>query len=164
MSEVLLLLGGNIGNKQKIFYETGKMIASRIGPILAASSIYETEPWGFVSDLFWNQALKVITNLEPLVLLDELLQIENEMGRRRISEDYEARPIDIDIMFYDDSVIDIPRLTIPHPLIALRKFVLVPLNEIIPEKIHPLTNLSIRELLRLCPDKLKVDPVKSVGK
>ena len=156
MSEVLLLLGGNIGDKHKIFYETGKMISDRVGAILSASSIYETEPWGFVSDLFWNQALKVITSLEPEELLDALLQIENDMGRKRISEQYEARPIDIDIMFYDDCIINTDRLTIPHPLIAQRNFVLIPLCEIIPEKIHPVTGITIQEILQICPDKLRV--------
>ena len=135
MSEVFLLLGGNVGNKHKIFFETVELIKIRIGTISAASSLYETEPWGFVSDLFWNQALKVNTTMKPEELLDNLLGIENDMGRRRISDEYEARPIDIDIMFYNDSNIDTDRLTIPHPLIGQRKFVLVPLNEIAPDKI-----------------------------
>lgn len=159
MSEVLLLLGGNIGDKHKIFYRTLTMISQRVGFIQSASSIYESEPWGFISDLFWNQALKVNTTLEPETLLDTLLQIENEMGRKRISDQYEARPIDIDIMFYDDAVINTDRLTIPHPLIARRNFVLVPLNEIIPEKIHPITSLSIHEMLQICSDTLKVNQI-----
>lgn len=161
MSEVLLLLGGNIGDKHKIFYETRNMISDRVGPIQSASSIYESEPWGFVSDLFWNQALIVTTSMEPEELLDALLRIENEMGRQRISEQYEARPIDIDIMFYDDSIINTSRLTIPHPLIAQRNFVLIPLNEIIPERIHPVNSLSIHEMLQICPDTLKVIPIEN---
>ena len=160
MSEVFLLLGGNVGNKHKIFFETVELIKIRIGTISAASSLYETEPWGFVSDLFWNQALKVNTTMKPEELLDNLLGIENDMGRRRISDEYEARPIDIDIMFYNDSNIDTDRLTIPHPLIGQRKFVLVPLNEIAPDKIHPVTGLTIHEMLQICPDPLKVEPVK----
>ena len=160
MSEVLLLLGGNQGNKHKIFSETLKLIRERVGTVTLISSIYETEPWGFVSDLFWNQALMVETLLQPEDLLDCVLDIENILGRKRISPLYEARPIDIDIMLYDDLLVSSPRLTIPHPLIAERKFVLVPLAEIVPDKIHPLTGLTILEMLRICPDQLKVGRVR----
>jgi 2-amino-4-hydroxy-6-hydroxymethyldihydropteridine diphosphokinase len=161
MSEVLLLLGGNMGNKSEIFCETRKMITSRVGPIILSSSIYETEPWGFVSGLFWNQALQVSTLMDPIELLDSLQSIENLMGRTRTSQGYEARPIDIDILFYDNLVINTPRLIIPHPLIADRKFVLVPLAEIIPNHIHPLTSLSIHQMLQICPDNLKVIRVEN---
>src|SRR3989339_198388 len=102
MSEVLLLLGGNQGDKHKIFSETLKLIREKIGTVTIISSIYETEPWGFVSDLFWNQALIVETLLEPEDLLDCVLDIENILGRKRINPEYEARPIDIDIMFYNN--------------------------------------------------------------
>ena len=127
-----------------------------IGQIKVLSSVYESEPWGFVSDLFWNQALIVESALQPDDILTLALEIENKMGRKRLSENYEARPIDIDLMFYDDLQIDSPRLTIPHPLIAQRRFMLVPLAEIAPEKIHPVTGLTIKEMLQICPDKLKV--------
>jgi 2-amino-4-hydroxy-6-hydroxymethyldihydropteridine diphosphokinase len=156
MSEVSILLGGNQGDKHKIFSETIKLIGKRVGQIKILSSVYETEPWGFVSDLFWNQALIVETKLPPEEILTIVLQIENKMGRKRLSKNYEARPIDIDLMFYDDLQIDSPRLTIPHPLIAQRRFMLVPLAEIAPEKVHPVMRLTIKEMLRICPDKLKV--------
>jgi len=156
MSEVFILLGGNEGDKHKIFSETIKLIAEAIGKITVLSSVYETEPWGFVSDLFWNQALIVDTLLPPEDVLKRALAIENSMGRKRISENYEARPIDIDLMFYDDLQLDTPKLTLPHPLIAQRRFILVPLAEIAPEKIHPVTGLTISQMLQICPDKLKV--------
>jgi len=156
MSEVILLLGGNQGDKHKIFSETIKLISEKIGTIKVLSSVYETEPWGFVSDLFWNQALIVKTLLEPDDILNCVFDIENRMGRKRITKNFEARPIDIDLMFYDDLQIDSQRLTIPHPLIALRRFMLVPLAEIAPEKIHPITGLTINQMLRICPDKLNV--------
>lgn len=156
MSEVFILLGGNEGDKHKIFSETLKMISADIGAIAILSSIYETEPWGFVSDLFWNQALIAETFLLPEDVLKCALEIEIKMGRNRTSENYEARPIDIDLMFYDDLQIDTPNLTIPHPLIAQRRFILVPLAEIAPEKIHPVTGLTINKMLQICPDKLKV--------
>ena len=156
MSEVSILLGGNQGDKHKIFFETRKLISEKIGTIEALSSLYETEPWGFVSDLFWNQALTVSSTLLPEEVLIRAQDIENKMGRKRLSENYEARPIDIDLMFYDDLQINSSFLTIPHPLMAQRRFMLVPLAEISPEKIHPLTGLTIKEMLGLCPDKLKV--------
>jgi len=156
MSEVFILLGGNQGNKHKIFSETIKLIGERIGTVIISSSVYETEPWGFVSDLFWNQALIVETMLLPEDVLKCALEIENKMGRKRLSANYEARPIDIDLMYYDDLQINTPTLTIPHPLIAQRRFILVPLAEIAPERIHPVTNITIKEMLQNCPDQLKV--------
>jgi len=159
MSEVFILLGGNQGDKYKIFSKTRKLISKMIGTITSESSIYETEPWGFVSDLFWNQALIVKSFLPPEDILRCALDIENKMGRKRVSENYEARPIDIDLMFYDDLQIDLPQLTIPHPLMAQRRFILVPLAEIAPEKIHPITGLTIKEMLRNCPDQLKVSKI-----
>lgn len=156
MSEVSILLGGNQGDKRKIFSETRKLINENIGKIVSVSSLYESEPWGFVSDLFWNQALIVSSTLLPEEVLTRAQDIENKMGRKRLSDNYEARPIDIDLMFYDDLQINSPRLIIPHPLIGQRHFMLVPLAEIIPEKTHPVTGLTIKEMLRLCPDKLNV--------
>lgn len=156
MSEVILLLGGNQGDKHKIFSETIKLISEKIGTIKVLSSVYETEPWGFVSDLFWNQALIVRTSLTPDDILNCVFNIENGMGRKRITKNFEARPIDIDLMFYDDLQIDTTQLTIPHSLIAQRRFMLVPLAEIAPDKIHPVTGLTVNEMLQNCPDQLKV--------
>jgi 2-amino-4-hydroxy-6-hydroxymethyldihydropteridine diphosphokinase len=156
MSEVSILLGGNQGDKHKIFSATRKLIGEMIGEIKVLSSVYESEPWGFVSDLFWNQALILESLLQPDEILTYALEIENLMGRKRLSDSYESRPIDIDLMLYDNLRINSPRLTIPHPLMAQRRFMLVPLAEIAPEKIHPVTGLTIKEMLQICPDKLKV--------
>jgi 2-amino-4-hydroxy-6-hydroxymethyldihydropteridine diphosphokinase len=156
MSEVSILLGGNQGDKHKIFSATRKLIGEMIGEIKVLSSVYESEPWGFVSDLFWNQALILESVLPPDEILTYALEIENLMGRKRLSDSYESRPIDIDLMLYDNLRINSPRLTIPHPLMAQRRFMLVPLAEIAPEKIHPVTGLTIKEMLQICPDKLKV--------
>ncbi len=122
MSEVTILLGGNQGDKHKIFSETIKLIGETIGKIEALSSVYETEPWGFVSDLFWNQAMVLSTTLLPEEVLTHAQDIENKMGRKRLSDKYEARPIDIDLMFYDDLQINTPRLIIPHPLDRAKTF------------------------------------------
>lgn len=157
MAEVFILLGGNVGDKCKIFTKTREMINDRIGNLTKSSSIYVTEPWGFDSELFWNQALVVETRLLPLEILDVAQSIETAMGRIKTSKYYEPRTMDIDLLFYDSLLLDTPRLTLPHPKIAERKFVLVPLNEITPERRHPVTGLTISELLISCTDLLKVE-------
>jgi 2-amino-4-hydroxy-6-hydroxymethyldihydropteridine diphosphokinase len=157
MAEVFILLGGNVGDKCKIFTKTREMINDRIGNLTKSSSIYVTEPWGFDSELFWNQSLVVETRLLPLEILDVAQSIEKAMGRIKTSKYYEPRTMDIDLLFYDDLLFDTPQLTLPHPKIAERRFVLVPLNEIAPYKRHPVTGLTISELLISCTDLLKVE-------
>ena len=157
MAEVYILLGGNVGDKCKIFTETREMIGDCIGNLTKSSSIYVTEPWGFESDLFWNQALVIETLLLPLEILQITQSIETAMGRIKIVEYYEPRTMDIDLLFYDDLLMETPELTLPHPRIAERKFVLVPLNEIAPEKRHSVNGLTVREMLNICNDPLKVE-------
>jgi 2-amino-4-hydroxy-6-hydroxymethyldihydropteridine diphosphokinase len=157
MSEVFILLGGNAGDKSKIFHETRKFISERIGLITKLSSVYLTEAWGFESEPFRNQAVVVKTTLTPHEILYKTKRIEAEMGRIRKSGPYEARAIDIDLLFYDDLQLDTSDLILPHPKIGERNFVLVPLNEIAPDKCHPVSGLTIQEMLQLCPDKLKVE-------
>jgi 2-amino-4-hydroxy-6-hydroxymethyldihydropteridine diphosphokinase len=159
MAEVFILLGGNVGDKAKIFEETRKLIGERIGLITKLSSVYITEPWGFESELFWNQAIIAESILNPPEILHQTQLIETEMGRIRKSEHYEARIIDIDLLFYDDLKLNTPNLTLPHPKMDKRKFVLVPLNEIAPDKRHPVSGLKVQEMLRLCPDSLKVERI-----
>lgn len=157
MAEVFILLGGNVGDKHKIFEQTRKLIRDRIGLITKQSSIYATQSWGFESELFWNQALIVHTSYDPHQLLYLTQAIEAETGRIKRSVQYEARIIDIDLLFYDDLQLNTPDLIIPHPKIGERKFVLIPLNEIAPDKIHPVSGLNIQELLLICPDNLEVN-------
>ena len=159
MAEVFILLGGNVGDKAKIFEETRKLIGERIGLITKLSSVYITEPWGFESEPFWNQAIIAESILNPPEILHQTQLIETEMGRIRKSEHYEARIIDIDLLFYDDLKLNTPNLTLPHPKMDKRKFVLVPLNEIAPDKRHPVSGLKVQEMLRLCPDSLKVERI-----
>jgi 2-amino-4-hydroxy-6-hydroxymethyldihydropteridine diphosphokinase len=159
MAEVFILLGGNVGDKSKIFNESRKLIGERVGLIKKMSSIYATEPWGFESELFWNQAIIIETELSPLEVLVKTQTIETEMGRIKKSTYYEARTIDIDLLFYDDLELNTPGLTIPHPKMGERKFVLVPLNEIAPDKCHPGTQLSVKEMLGLCTDPLLVESI-----
>lgn len=160
MAKLYLLLGGNLGDKKKVFAEAKDLLANRIGPITALSGIYETEPWGFRSDeLFWNQALEIETSLSPEMVLAATQTIEQELGRKRETNQYASRIIDIDILFYDDFITQTEALTIPHPRIQERRFSLVPLCEIAPELKHPSLGKTMLQLLSDCPDHLKVSRI-----
>ena len=160
MTMLYLLLGGNIGDKERIFSEALAILNNRVGEIQLQSAVYETEPWGFESpDLFWNQAIEISTNLSPEEVLAQTQMIEQELGRIRKENKYSSRVIDIDILFYGDQIINRENLIIPHPRIQERKFALVPLNEIAPELIHPVFHKSIRQLLEESTDPLKVERV-----
>lgn len=137
---VYLSLGTNLGDKEQNLLTAIAEIGRRIGPIKAQSAFLATEPWGFESEnTFLNAAIRIETNLSPIALLDETQQIERDMGRTQKSSancqlstvNYQDRIIDIDILLYDDLHIDTPRLTIPHPLMQQRDFVLIPLKEIL---------------------------------
>ena len=137
---VYLSLGSNLGDKEQNLLTAIAEIGRRIGPIKAQSAFLATEPWGFESEnTFLNAAIRIETNLSPIALLDETQQIERDMGRTQKSSancqlstvNYQDRIIDIDILLYDDLHIDTPRLTIPHPLMQQRDFVLIPLKEIL---------------------------------
>ena len=157
MAELYLLLGGNLGDKSRIFTEARKLLRSLVGEITALSGIYETEPWGFESDdLFWNQAIKLSTPLSPEEVLAATQSTELALGRIRKETQYISRPIDIDILFFDDRIVKSDKLIIPHPRIQERRFVLVPLAEIAPSLQHPVLRKSMSELLAECPDLLKV--------
>lgn len=162
MTKLYILLGGNLGDKQLIFSETRKRLAGQLGRISRQSAIYETEPWGFESaDMFWNQALEIETELVPDEILVRSRNIEHELGRIRQKNQYGSRVIDIDILFYGGQVINQERLTIPHPRIQDRKFVLVPLGEIAPELVHPVFRKTIKQLIEECTDQLAVKKLKT---
>ncbi|HLN72004.1 MAG: 2-amino-4-hydroxy-6-hydroxymethyldihydropteridine diphosphokinase [Methylococcaceae bacterium] len=163
MSKVYLLLGGNIGDKQQVFAQATSSLGERVGKITGRSAIYETEPWGFESnDLFWNQVLELEVDIPARKVLEMTMDIEHQMGRIRKINQYDSRVIDIDILFYDDKIIEMPELVIPHPRIQERKFVLVPLDELVPDMIHPVLHKSIHQLLEACKDELRVERVKDL--
>ena len=150
---IYLSLGSNIGNKlnniEKAIGEISLLVASPI----RKSSLYETEPWGNSNqEQFLNQVLAIKTKYDPKGLLDKLLEIEIALGRIR-TERNAPRIIDIDILIFKDQIIRNPELVIPHPRMHLRKFILVPMNEIAPDLIHPVLNVSMKELLKECTDK-----------
>jgi 2-amino-4-hydroxy-6-hydroxymethyldihydropteridine diphosphokinase len=159
MHHVALLIGGNQGDRHALIEQATVLIQKRIGTVVAVSKVYETEPWGefdVPQQNFLNRALLVETQMAAHDVLREALAIEKELGRERLSSGgdateehrvYHSRPMDIDIIFYDDAVIDTAELTIPHPRMQLRRFVLEPLAEIMPDYRHPRLGKSVRELL-----------------
>ncbi|NOR74805.1 MAG: 2-amino-4-hydroxy-6-hydroxymethyldihydropteridine diphosphokinase [Draconibacterium sp.] len=154
MHTVYLGIGGNIGNKQINFENVYQFIENELGRILISSSIYETPPWGFQSDnTFWNSVIKIETVDSAEKLLSKIHLIEEQFGRKRGSERYSSREMDIDILYFDDIYIETEKLIIPHPRIPQRKFVLVPLNEIAPSFIHPRLRFTTIEMLRNCMDE-----------
>lgn len=155
-----LLLGSNIGDSRLYLEQAVALISSKIGETVQASSLYTSEPWGFSSEQwFVNQVIEIETHLTPEELLQNLLLIEKKLGRERNNAQYASRTIDIDILFYENKIIQTELLIIPHPRLHLRKFVLLPLAEIAPDFVHPVLKKNIKTLLDECPDKLKVNKV-----
>ncbi len=154
----ILLLGTNLGNKRNNLKIAIRFIESRIGVIVCKSRLYETEPWGFAStELFYNMVVEVETKLNPQELLKKIKGFEVEMGRKHTSNNcYENRILDLDILFYGDVSINTKELIIPHPKLHLRKFTLIPLNEIKPKYFHPILKKEISTLLIECKDKSTV--------
>lgn len=148
MAIVYLGLGTNIGNRRGNLVKAAALLAERVGDILALSGFMETEPWGFDSEnLFLNAAIKMETPLTPDDLLSATQAIEREMGRDKKSDGtYHDRVIDIDILLYDNQVIEQPGLIVPHPLMQERLFVMAPLAEIAPFERHPLLGQTFMEL------------------
>jgi 2-amino-4-hydroxy-6-hydroxymethyldihydropteridine diphosphokinase len=156
MNIAYLLIGGNEGDRMGRLAEARDQIGEVTGKILRASSVYETAPWGKTDQPdFLNQALEVETALDASALMAALLDIEKKMGRIR-NEKYGQRLIDIDLLFYNNEVIRLPLLTVPHPEMAKRRFVLAPLNEIAPLFRHPVLQRTVHDLLAACPDSLDV--------
>ncbi|MEO7174684.1 MAG: 2-amino-4-hydroxy-6-hydroxymethyldihydropteridine diphosphokinase [Saprospiraceae bacterium] len=153
---IYLLLGSNLGNSMLQLKEAKAYISQEIGEILEESSYYETEPWGFKEQAsFINQVIRISTEFAPEPLLDKILEIEQNMGRQR-NQPMGPREIDIDILFYGDLLYQTDRLTIPHPHIPERSFVLVPMMEIAAEFVHPALDKSIETLYIEMKDESEV--------
>ncbi|MEO6187512.1 MAG: 2-amino-4-hydroxy-6-hydroxymethyldihydropteridine diphosphokinase [Ginsengibacter sp.] len=160
MNHIYILTGGNLGNKMANLKKATQILENEVGQIVKSSSIYKTAAWGNTDQPdFYNQVHIIKTSLAPDQLMETILQIEETMGRVRTKKNA-ARIIDIDILFYNDEIINEPGLTIPHPEIPNRRFVLEPLNEIAPDFVHPSLKKKITELLHTSTDTLKVTPVK----
>lgn len=152
-----LLLGGNQGDVLENFKAVQGMLVKDNMQILNLSPIYKTQSWGFhaTSD-FFNQVIKVSTQLSPDLLLKWVLDAEEKLGRIREGNRYSSRSMDIDILFYENFVLNSKDLIIPHPRLHLRNFTLVPLNDIAPDWQHPVLKKSVNELLHLSKDELRV--------
>lgn len=147
-----LHLGSNEGDREKSISDCIRLLEEKVGNILAKSSLYETEAWGVKEQPdFLNQALEIITSLAPREVLDEIKTIEHSLGRE-VKVKWGQRKIDIDILFYDDEIINTEHLNIPHPQLEKRNFVLVPMLEIAGDKMHPTLNKTIEELYDECRD------------
>lgn len=168
MNNVTLLIGGNQGDRLNLIEQATEQIRQRIGSVVVLSSVYESEPWGEFEeeigkgkvDNFLNRGLVAETTLSPWQVLRVALSIEADLGRVRnascsqllnndvqTSRLYHSRPMDIDLIFYDNLVLDTPELTLPHPRMQQRRFVLEPLAEIMPEYRHPMIGKNVKELL-----------------
>lgn len=156
LKKTYLLTGANLGDRFHTLLEANRLIEEKIGSIAKASSFYETEAWGNVDQpAYINQALEVMTHLSPQELLETIFEVEAALGRIRRNK-WEARPIDIDILFYENKILHTPDLTIPHPHLHRRNFVLIPMLEIAPNKQHPVFKKKIEELYELTEDTLDV--------
>jgi 2-amino-4-hydroxy-6-hydroxymethyldihydropteridine diphosphokinase len=157
-----LLLGTNLGDKKQNLHEAAFHLSAKAGDMLKHSSIYETLPWGVTDQpSYWNQVLLMQTTLSAEELLQIINHIEKIIGRERRIR-WEARIIDIDILYFGDLVIETDTLSIPHPRIASRRFTLVPLAEIAPQFVHPVLKVTNQELLIACTDTLPVIQVDNV--
>ena len=152
MNIVFLQLGSNLGDRELLLKDAILAIENRVGDIVNFSKVYESAPWRVEGqDNFLNQILKIKTTLLACEVLSIVLNIEEQLGRVRI-EKWGERLIDIDIIFYNDSIIETPELCVPHKHLHERMFVLKPLHDIVPEMVHPKYNKTIEELLNMCTD------------
>jgi 2-amino-4-hydroxy-6-hydroxymethyldihydropteridine diphosphokinase len=152
MPTALISIGSNVGDRVENCINAVREI-SGFASILAVSSIYETEPVGKEDQSnFINSAIKIETDLSAFDLLSSLQSVEDGLGRKR-DERWGPRVIDLDIIFYNNLVIETEELTIPHPRAHLRRFVLIPLSEIVPEEIHPVLKITVSGILDELEDK-----------
>ena len=158
---VYIALGSNKGNKLQYLQDAIDAIFEKIGTVHKISKVYETPAIGFEGDDFYNACIRVETEIKPKKLLKTLKQIESDLGRSiKKSDTYESREIDLDILFYEDEILEDPVLVIPHPNLHKRKFVLQPLFDIAKDLTHPILNQSIAELLEHCEDGAEIEAIK----
>lgn len=163
MVQAILILGTNLGDTFENLERARIEVSRHIGEIMAFSGIYETGPWGFEHENnFLNQVLVVKTSLSAMDILSYILDIEKKMGRIRNGKGYQARIIDIDILYYNEEVVKNSFLVIPHPLLHKRRFVLEPLAEVLPDFTHPVLHQSNKQLLKVCKDHSRVVKVSGL--
>ena len=157
---IYISIGSNKGDKFKNLQVAINAIHQRIGHVLSISKVYKTPAMGFEGEEFYNACLFVEVWLKPKAVMQLLLNIEKDLGRKRANaKGYESRTIDLDIVFCDDEIINTELLTIPHPEMHKRKFVLKPLADIAPQIVHPKKKMDVIELLNKCKDKSEIEPL-----
>ena len=157
---IYLSIGSNQGNREGFLREALEMLRKVAGHLRKVSKVYESAPWGNIQQPhFLNQVVEMQTSHSPAELMKICLKIEVALGRQRI-EKWGPRKIDIDILFYGDQIIEEENLSIPHPRLQERNFVLIPLNEIAPDFVHPVLKETVSSLLQNSRDELKVATVK----
>lgn len=151
--QVILSIGSSQGDRLCNIESGISLIHNKIATIIKTSKLYETPSWGFQGSAFYNCAVLIHTYKKPEIILSEILEIERELGRvRSNSKDYQDRTLDIDIIAFNDEVIETAQLQVPHPRMEGRLFVLQPLHDILPDYIHPKTKKSLKQLLEDCKD------------
>jgi 2-amino-4-hydroxy-6-hydroxymethyldihydropteridine diphosphokinase len=154
MNKVFLSLGSNRGNRQKYINDAIVILEKKGGKMLRTSFVYETEPWKMNDGTnFLNQVILLETSLDAQQIMNLIIETETSMGRIRSKAGYEPRTIDIDILFFNEEIIESLSVIVPHPLVSERRFILEPLCEIAPNYIHPILKKSLKQLLVDCPDK-----------
>lgn len=156
MNRAVIGLGGNLGQRHLFLSEAVRLIGNDIGAVSAKSSIYETAAWGMVGEAFLNLVVAVETSKSCEDVLQSLLDIERRLGRKRDGIGYSSRTIDLDILFFNDLEYASDHLIVPHPAIAERRFVLIPLVELDPSYLHPQLKKTVGALLEACNDQLEV--------
>lgn len=157
MNIVFLSLGSNLGNRDQNLNRALQLLGEGMCTVTRASAQYETEPWQMDGgNNFLNQVIGIQTILQPLTLLKFIDVTEATIGRLRTGIGYQSRHIDIDILLFNDEVIQTPLLTVPHPHLAVRRFVLEPFCEIAPYAVHPVLKKTVKQLLAECTDTHKV--------
>ncbi len=162
MHKTVLLLGSNLGDSKALILKAKNLLEINLGPCVLNSSLYKSEAWGFdTTDSFLNQVLVFDSDLNPKEILHIALDIEDKLGRERISDGYSSRTMDIDLLFYDQEIIKEDDIEIPHPRLHLRRFTLEPLVEIMPDFVHPIIHKTLHKLLVNCTDNLSVIKLKN---
>ena len=159
--KTVVLLGGNLGDSKKLFTQAIRILSEKGFKLMDQSKLYRSSAWGYESEnAYLNQVILFETEKDPQQLIEITLSVEKELGRiRKNEENYTDRPIDIDILYLDDLIVEEKELIIPHPRLHLRKFTLKPLVEILPDFIHPILKKDHKSLLLLCTDSNTVEAI-----
>ncbi len=157
LNRVFLGIGGNLSDRLGNLRRAVELIGERIGKIEKVSSVYLSEPWGFKhAKYFTNIVAEVYTAFSADEVLTKAFEIETELKRTRSGNGYEGRTMDIDILFFNSEIINTERLIVPHPHICQRLFVLLPMQEIEPDFVHPQNDMTMKELAKICNDAGKI--------